>query len=375
MVFPLPGNLEVLVGKGKMTNLQATKSLACVTLTEDYTDFKDVDLVIESVIEDAALKQNIFRDLESACPPHCILASNTSSIDIQNLGGNISHPERVVGAHFFGPAHIMQLFEIVRTEWTSAQIIADLLAFAKTLQKVPLVVKSSLGFAANRIYIPYILTSFFLVDIGLDPYHIDAVIKEFGMPMGPFRVTDLTGIKTLQLVSQLWHEKYPGRFHQSALIDLLVKDNRLGNVTRSGFYNYKESGEDLRAFELKEYIKKSQGLAELVGVGKHTLHIEDEQIIKMIFFPVINEACRILEEDIVTQPSALDIASILGMGFPAYRGGIIFWADNLGLSYILTQLKQWSKLYGNVYKPSLILERLVASKIPLGQFSLNSSRL
>lgn len=228
MVFPLPGNLEVLVGKGKMTNLQATKSLACVTLTEDYTDFKDVDLVIESVIEDAALKQNIFRDLESACPPHCILASNTSSIDIQNLGGNISHPERVVGAHFFGPAHIMQLFEIVRTEWTSAQIIADLLAFAKTLQKVPLVVKSSLGFAANRIYIPYILTSFFLVDIGLDPYHIDAVIKEFGMPMGPFRVTDLTGIKTLQLVSQLWHEKYPGRFHQSALIDLLVKDNRLG---------------------------------------------------------------------------------------------------------------------------------------------------
>lgn len=131
----------------------------------------------------------------------------------------------------------------------------------------------------------------------------------------------------------------------------------------------------MRAFELKEYIKKSQGLAELVGVGKHTLHIEDEQIIKMIFFPVINEACRILEEDIVTQPSALDIASILGMGFPAYRGGIIFWADNLGLSYILTQLKQWSKLYGNVYKPSLILERLVASKIPLGQFSLNSSRL
>lgn len=371
----IKGNLESHVKKGKMTKLQAVKSLALVRITEDYSDFGSVDLVIESVIEDVSLKRQIFHELESACSTDCILASNTSAIDIGIIGENISHPERIVGAHFFSPAHLMQLFEIVRTDQTSLQTVVDMLAFVKTLKKIPLVVKSSLGFAVNRLFVPYIMTATFLVDLGLDPYRIDAVVKDFGMPMGPFRVADFTGIKTFHLVSRLFHESSPKHFHKSPLIELLIEDNRLGNATNRGFYDYTDSGEEVKASELNEYVEKSRQLAQVKGAQDHIQTVSDAEIVEMVFFLVINEACRILEDNVVTELASLDIASVLGMGFPPYRGGIIFWADGLGTVYILDRLKQWWLLYGDVYKPSSLLETLAACNSPLGQFSIKTSKL
>ncbi|KAI5069874.1 hypothetical protein GOP47_0016175 [Adiantum capillus-veneris] len=180
-------NLEGLVKKGKMTELQARDALALVKTTESYKGFESLDLVVESVHEDLPLKQRIFHELESVCSINCILASNTSALKIAAIGAKLSFQDRMAGTHFFSPPHVMQLLEIVHADQTSAQTVMDLLSLAKTLNKVPLIVKDVPGFAANRLFVPYLMFSTFLVDLGLDPYHIDAVIKDFGMPMGPFR--------------------------------------------------------------------------------------------------------------------------------------------------------------------------------------------
>eukprot|EP00250_Pteridium_aquilinum_P020505 c24837_g1_i1 orf=425-2593(-) len=368
-------NLAGLVRKGKLTELQAKDSLALVRTTENYCDFGSLNLVVESVYEDTSLKQRIFHELESVCSANCILASNTSSIDINTIGANISHPDRIVGAHFFSPAHVMQLFEIVQADHTSSQTVVDLLALAKKLKKIPLVVKSVHGFAANRLFVPYLMIATFLVDLGLDPYRIDEVVKEFGMPMGPFRVADLTGIKTFHLVSQGFFERSPDNFHKSPLIALLLKDNRQGKATKRGFYDYRDVGGGAKTPELRDYVEKSRQIAHVKGAHTNIQNISDAEIVEMIFLAVANEACKIMEDNVVTAPAALDLASVFGMGFPSYRGGIIFWADGLGPVYIFDQLKQWWRRYGDVYKPSSLLEECAAANRPLGRVSISPSKL
>jgi len=349
--------------------------MALVKGVLDYEDFYNVDIVIEAVTENIPLKQKIFYELEQVCPSHCILATNTSSIDLEIIGANIKSQDRLIGAHFFSPAHVMRLLEIVRANKTSLQTIVDLLGLSKSLKKVPVVVKSSPGFAVNRVFFPYGMGAHFLADLGVDPYRIDAVIKSFGMPMGPFRMADLGGFQTGILVGKIWLQAYPDRVYASPLMTLLYNDKRLGESNGKGYYNYHGSRKEHPAPELNQYLDRSRSLAGLSPSHK-IAGITDQEITEMIFFPVINEACRVLEEKVVISSSDLDIASVLGMAFPAYRGGIAFWGDHIGAEYIFSKLLKWANMYGNFFKPSEALEKCATQKIRLAQLPLQgASRL
>ncbi|CAK9203542.1 unnamed protein product [Sphagnum troendelagicum] len=362
-------NLKGRVAKGGMTQAKLQKTLGLVKGILDYEDFNDVDIVIEAAVEDISLKQRIFADLEKYCKPTCLLASNTSTIDIGVIGANTKSQDRIIGAHFFSPAHVMPLLEIVRAEQTSSQAIQDLIGLAKVIRKVPIVVQSCVGFAVNRIFFPYFQAAGLLVDLGLHPYRIDAIIKDFGMPMGPFRqflLADLSGIQIASATSKMYKEAYPERVYLSALSDLLLKDNRLGEKTQKGYYIYKGSRKEQPAPELEGYLAESRRIAGFIPDGK-AITLTDEEIVEMIFYPVVNEASRALEENVVVRSSDLDIASVLGMGFPAYRGGVVFWGDSVGLEHIYSKLNQWSSQYGPFFKPSGPLQRAVHGKYQLAQ--------
>lgn len=369
----IEANLKARLARGASNNEKVQKVLGLVKGTLDYADFSNVDMVIEAVIESVPLKQQIFVDLEKYCKPTCLLASNTSTIDLGVIGKNTKSQDRIIGAHFFSPAHVMPLLEIVRTHDTSKQAIQDMLALAKTIKKVPVVVRSCVGFAVNRVFFRYFQAGHLLVHLGLHPYRVDAVIKAFGMPMGPFRLGDLAGIHIGQATSGIYNEAFGDRAHRSNLNDLLLKDNRYGERTEKGYYNYpKGSRGEQPAPELESYLVKTRQAARLVPDGK-VVDISDEEIVEMIFFGVVDEAARVLDEDVVVRSADLDIASVLGMGFPAYRGGVVFWGDSVGVEHIYSKLKHWSTLYGPLYTPSAALEKAAHGKYSLSQIKEKGS--
>lgn len=357
-------NLQSRVKKGTMTQEKLEKTLSLLTGVLDYESFKGVDMVIEAVIENVSLKQQIFADLEKFCPPHCVLATNTSTIDLNLIGDKIKSQDRIVGAHFFSPAHIMPLLEIVRTHKTSPQVVVDLLDVGKKIRKTPVVVGNCTGFAVNRMFFPYTQSAHLLVDRGLDVYKIDRAITKFGMPMGPFRLADLVGFGVALATGSQYLQSFPERCYKSMLIPIMVDDKRAGEASRKGFYIYDGKRKASPDPEIKKYIEKSRSMAGSAP-DPEIMKLSDKDIVEMIFFPVVNEATRVLDEGIAVKSSDLDIASIMGMGFPAYRGGVVFWADSLGAKYIHSRLEAWTKKYGNFFKPSAYLAERAAKGLSL----------
>ncbi|KAI6693028.1 hypothetical protein NL676_020738 [Syzygium grande] len=358
-------NLQSRVKKGNMTQEKFEKTMSLLKGVLDYESFKDVDMVIEAVIENVSLKQQIFADLDRNCPPHCILATNTSTIDLNLIGEKTRSRHRIIGAHFFSPAHVMPLLEIVRTQHTSPQVIVDLLDVGKKIKKTPVVVGNCTGFAVNRMFFPYTMAAMLLVEHGADLYQIDRVITKFGMPMGPFRLADLVGFGVAIATGAQFIQNFPERTYKSMLIPLLQEDKRLGEATRKGFYLYDDRRKASPDPELKKYVEKARSIAG-VSIDPKLVKLPEKDIVEMTFFPVVNEACRVLDEGIAVKAADLDIASVMGMGFPPYRGGIIFWADSLGSKYIYSRLEEWSKLYGGFFKPCAYLANRAAKGIPLG---------
>ncbi|XVF66199.1 hypothetical protein PTKIN_Ptkin10aG0016400 [Pterospermum kingtungense] len=368
-------NLQSRVKKGKMTQEKFEKTISLLKGVLDYERFRDVDMVIEAAIEDVSLKQQIFADLEKYCPPHCILASNTSTIDLNLIGEKTKSQDRIVGAHFFSPAHIMPLLEIVRTKQTSPRIIVDLLDVGKKIKKTPIIVGNCTGFAVNRMFFPYTQAGLFLVEHGSDVYQIDQVITKFGMPVGPFRLADLVGFGVAIATGMQLVENFPERTYKSMLIPIMQEDNRAGETTGKGFYLYDNKRKANPDPELNKYIEKSRSISG-VAVDPKFVKLSEEEIVEMIFFPVVNEACRVLAEGIAVKAADLDIAAVMGMGFPPYRGGIMFWADSLGSKYIYSRLDKWSKMYGEFFKPCAFLAERAANGTPLSApMELAKSRL
>eukprot|EP00252_Welwitschia_mirabilis_P021449 TRINITY_DN550_c0_g1_i1.p1 TRINITY_DN550_c0_g1~~TRINITY_DN550_c0_g1_i1.p1 ORF type:complete len:727 (+),score=141.43 TRINITY_DN550_c0_g1_i1:283-2463(+) len=371
----IKANLQSQVKKGKMSEEKYEKIISLVQGAVDNEDFGDVDMVIEAVIENVSLKQQIFADLEKICPPHCVLATNTSTIDLNLIGQKTKSQDRVVGAHFFSPAHIMPLLEIVRTQKTSPQVIVDLMDVGKKIKKTPIVVGNCTGFAVNRMFFPYTQSALFLSDLGLDVYQIDKSVTKFGMPMGPFRLADLVGFEVAVATGMQYLENFPDRVYKSMLIPMMLEDGRAGEKTSKGFYLYDSRRKASPDPDIKKYIEKSREMAGLISKTQ-PLRFADKDIVEMIFFPVVNEACRVLDEGIAVQASDLDIASVMGMGFPPYRGGIMFWADSLGSSYIYSRLKSWAETYGGFFKPSAFLEERAKDNSKLSaRKSYTNSRL
>ncbi|CAN0855722.1 Glyoxysomal fatty acid beta-oxidation multifunctional protein MFP-a [Linum grandiflorum] len=357
-------NLQSRVKKGKMTQEKFEKTLSLLKGSLDYESFRDVDMVIEAVIENVSLKQQIFADLEKYCPPHCILSSNTSTIDLNLVGSKTRSHDRIIGAHFFSPAHIMPLLEIVRTNKTSPQVIVDLLEVGKKIRKTPVVVGNCTGFAVNRMFFPYTQAALLLVEHGTDLYLIDKAIKNFGMPMGPFRLVDLVGFGVGVATAMQFIENFPERTYKSMLIPIMQEDKRAGETTRKGFYLYDDKRKARPDPEIKKYIEKSRSISG-VSIDPKMAKLSEKDIIEMIFFPVVNEACRVFAEGIAVKAADLDISSVMGMGFPPYRGGIMFWADSLGSKYINSRLEEWSKTFGGFFKPCAFLAERAARDAPL----------
>ncbi|KAJ1407666.1 hypothetical protein SESBI_24140 [Sesbania bispinosa] len=357
-------NLQSRVRKGKMTQEKFEKTISLLEGTLDYESFKDVDMVIEAVIENVSLKQQIFADLEKYCHPHCILASNTSTIDLNLIGERTKCQDRIVGAHFFSPAHVMPLLEIVRTKHTSSQIIVDLLDIGRKIKKTPVVVGNCTGFAVNRMFFPYTQAAILLVEHGADVYQIDKAMTKFGMPMGPFRLVDLVGFGVGVATAMQFIENFPERTYKSMLVPLMQEDERAGETTRKGFYLYDDKRKASPDPELKNYIEKARSISG-VSVDPKLVKLAEKDIIEMILFPVVNEACRVLDEGIAVKAADLDVSAVMGMGFPPYRGGIMFWADSLGSKYVYSRLGEWSKLYGEFFKPCAYLAARAAKGIPL----------
>ncbi|GFZ09008.1 multifunctional protein 2 [Actinidia rufa] len=361
-------NLQSRVKKGKMTQEKLEKTLSLLKGALDYESFRDVDMVIEAVIENVSLKQQIFADLEKYCPPHCILASNTSTIDLNLIGEKTKSQDRIIGAHFFSPAHVMPLLEIVRTEKTSPQVIVDLLDVGKKIKKTPVVVGNCTGFAVNRMFFPYTQAALLLVERGADVYQIDKAITKFGMPMGPFWYTnilcDLVGFGVAIATGSQYVQNFPERTYKSMLIPLMQEDKRAGESTRKGFYVYNDKRKANPDPEIKKYIRKAREISG-VNVDPKMMKLSDKDIVEMLFLPVVNEACRVFAEGIAVKAADLDIAAVMGMGYPPYRGGIMFWADSLGSKYIYSRLEEWSKTNGGFFKPCSYLAERAAKGAPL----------
>mmetsp|Transcript_20088 Transcript_20088/g.50614 ORF Transcript_20088/g.50614 Transcript_20088/m.50614 type:complete len:723 (+) Transcript_20088:227-2395(+) len=377
----IKSNVMSAVKKGRMKEQQAHFVLGLVKGTLDYSDFKRADMVIEAALEDIPLKQKIFADLEAACRPDCILASNTSTIDISLIGQKTRAADRLVGAHFFSPAHIMPLLEIVRTERTSSQVILDTLQFGAAIRKIPVVVGNCTGFAVNRCFFPYSMAACMLSDLGLDIYKVDKIIKgDFGMPMGPFSLSDLVGADIGVHVGANFIHSYPERVYQSTLYPSMVEKKRLGQKTGSGFYKYDEKRKATPDPDgVMPFLLQSRQAAKLQPVGGQLPNMTPQDIIEFIFFPVVNEGCRIIAEGYVDKPSDLDISVVFGMGFPAYRGGPIKWADLVGPSRVCERLDAFAQLlpqHAGFFKPCEYLRQCASSGTPLSKgLSGSSARL
>ncbi|KAI3432440.1 hypothetical protein D9Q98_003993 [Chlorella vulgaris] len=357
----IQSNLTSRVKKGRMTESAAKAAMSLVQGALDYTGFGNVDMVVEAAIEDVKIKQEIFAELERCCRKDAILSTNTSTINIELVGAKTTCPDRILGAHFFSPAHIMPLLEIVRTNATSKQVILDTLELSTKIKKTPVVVGNCTGFAVNRVFFPYTQAACMLVDMGLDPYRIDKIVAGFGMPMGPFRLSDLVGADVGLHVGKNIIDSFPERSYPARIIQLLNEHKRLGEKSGRGFYKYDARRRAAPDADLVPLVQQSRKDAGLYKESSPPPKMSDQDIAEFIFFPVVNEGCRVIDEGIVEKAADLDVAMVMGMGFPAFRGGLIFWADLVGADYICKRLSGWAQQFSGsplagFFKPCAYLE-------------------
>ena len=347
-------NYASTVAKGRLGAEDAEARLALIEPTLTFERVSNADIVIEAVFEDMALKKEIFTRLDGVCGPEAILATNTSSLDVNEIASVTSRPERVLGTHFFSPANVMQLLEIVRAERTAPETLATTLAFSRKLGKVGVVVGVCDSFAANRMLYPYVRQAQFLIEEGAFPEQVDRVIYEFGFPMGPFGLGDLAGLDVGWRVRQHREPMRPKDLRYSAIADSLYEMGRYGQKTRGGWYRYEEgSRTPIPDAEVADLIVST---SEALGIERR--EISDEEILERCMYPLINEGARILEEGIAQRASDLDLVWMHGFGFPRYRGGPMFYADSLGLDHVFDAMQGFFEVHHDWLEPAPLLEQL-----------------
>ena len=323
-------NYDVTMSKGKMTAEQVEKTMALITPTTTYDGFDQVDIVVEAVFENMDLKKTTFAELAKVTRPDCVLASNSSTLDIDEFARASGRPAQVVGHHFFSPANVMKLLEIVRGRETSKEVIATSLKLAKKLGKVGVVVGNCFGFVANRMLAYYMREAYLLLEEGASVEQIDRVLTEFGLPVGPFGMQDIAGIdvgaRIRQYLASIGKSRAEGP--QSAVPDRLFEMGRYGQKTGAGWYKYDAPGSRNRTpdpliDQLAEEEAKKRGIARRP--------IADEEIVARITTALANEGARVLEEGYATRAGDIDIIYFYGFGFPRHRGGPMFYADTVGL--------------------------------------------
>jgi len=347
------------VKKGRMSEAQFEKTMQLFVPTTDYKDLADADLVIEAVFENMAVKKEIFQRLDKVCKPGAILASNTSYLDLDEIARAISRPADVVGMHFFSPANIMRLLEVVRGSATAPDVIATVMKVARSIGKVAVVSGVCYGFIGNRMLEGYIRESGLMLLEGAKPEQIDRVLYEFGMPMGPIAMGDLAG---MDIGARIREERrrngtLPADERFGLVADKLVAMGRCGQKTGAGVYRYEPgSRAPIPDPEVQALI-----IAEAVRLGIKQRPFSDEEILTRCIYPLINTGAKILEEGIAQRASDIDVVWINGYGFPPYRGGPMHYADRVGLANIYQKICHYRDTLGNEFgywEPAPLLEKL-----------------
>ena len=350
--------------KGRITEAQMNAYVGRIRFGASLEDAAGAELIIEAVFEDMAVKQDVLRALDAVAGPETILASNTSTLDIDALAAVTSRPESVVGMHFFSPANVMKLLEIVRGAKTSPQTLGRAIAIAKQLQKIPVVSGNCDGFIGNRMLYTYRREAEYLLEEGASPQQIDAAIKAFGMAMGPFAMSDLAGLDIGWRIRQRRNAERPPEGRYSRIADTLCEMGRFGQKTRAGYYRYEEgSRTPVPDPVVDEVIAQASAAA---GIERRA--IGDDEIVKRCLYPLINEGARIVEEGIASRPGDVDVVYAHGYGFPHWRGGPMRWADSLGLRTVYDAIAGFERTFGEVWKPSPLLRELAETDGTFGDY-------
>ncbi|MBI1820932.1 MAG: hypothetical protein HY036_06705 [Nitrospirae bacterium] len=339
------------VEKGKMTAGEMDQKMALASGSTTYDDFSDVDIVIEAIYEDAGVKQKLFQELEGICPAGTIFATNTSSLSISAIASAVKKQDKVIGMHFFNPAHVMKLVEVIPGLGTSTETIDDVVALSESLRKIPIKVQECPGFLVNRLLMPYLNEAAIALRESTQPLQVmkevDEMVLKIGMPMGPFTLSDMIGIDISEKVSHILYEAYGPRMFPAPLIHELVKAKRFGQKNGVGFYSM-DPGKDK---ELERIIKNEQNQH---GIKPTPVSVE------RFIYPMINEAVFALQEGISTA-SDIDVAMLAGVGFPQDKGGPLHYADQIGIDVVLSKLEELAQSLGPRFWPAYMLKKMVGA--------------
>ena len=362
---------ESMVKRGRITAEAKAQRMALITGSLDYADLKDADVVIEAVFEDMALKKDIFARLDKVAKPGAVLASNTSTLDIDEIARATSRPGDVIGMHFFSPANVMPLLEVVRTASTSAETIRTVMDLAKPLRKTPVLARVCYGFIGNRMMEGYAREAERMVLEGANPRAVDSALEQWGMAMGILAVFDMAGVDIGVNVHKANAERFPPdpAYYQADFA--LVEAGRLGQKNGKGYYRY-EAG-DRKRYDDPEAIAILKARAEKLGVPprEHTA----QEIVERCLYPLLNEGIRILEEGVAIRAGDIDVVWTAGYGFPRYRGGPMFYADTIGLKTLLAGMLKYREIFGPMHwEPAKLLVDLVEKGQSLADWQRTQKR-
>ncbi len=332
-----------------ITKNQVEFKLNKLSYTDKYDGMQNIDLALEAIIEDERAKKDTFTELEKVLDKNSIIATNTSSISIEKLSSELKNKKNFVGVHFFNPVNMMPLVEVIPSSHTSKKSINRVLEMLVSCGKTPIVVGDCAGFIVNRILLPYLNEAAYILEEGSSIEQIDKALKDFGMPMGPFILADTVGIDIGYKVTKILNEAYGERMAMAPILDRVYNDLKLlGVKSKKGFYIHKSDSK-----KINEEVTKPYNLNR---------EFSEKQIVQRSIYIMINEASRCLEEGIVNSADVINFALITGTGFPPYKGGILNYANDVGLENVLTHLKDFHARYGIRFKPSKLLEALVENK-------------
>jgi 3-hydroxyacyl-CoA dehydrogenase len=330
-------NYEKSMKKGKLTPAQVEERMALVTPTLAYESFRDVDLVIEAVFENMEVKETVFRTLDEVCKPGAILASNTSYLNLDRIAAFTKRPQDVIGLHFFSPANVMRLLEIVRGAKTAPDVLATSMALAKKIKKIAVVSGVCDGFIGNRMLARYGAAANGLINAGALPQQIDGALQKFGLAMGPFRMGDLAGLD-IGWATRKRKAAEAGVEMKPVVADKLCEAGRFGQKTGAGWYRYEAGKRD----PIPDPAVEALIVQYRNDAGIAPRKVGDEEVIERCIFALVNEGARILDEGIAARASDIDIVYLNGYGFPLHRGGPMLYADIVGLPNVVRALRRFA---------------------------------
>jgi len=346
-------NYETSVKRGSLAQDEMERRFARITPVLDYADLATADVAIEAIFEEMAPKQAVFRQLDAVMKPGALLLSNTSALNIDEIASVTKRPDVVAGAHFFSPANVMKLLEVVKGAATSAATMNTVMAMGRAIGKLSVGCGNCDGFLANRSRAPFGMEMVILLEEGALPQQIDKVMVEFGYPMGPVAVGDLAGLD-IGWAARKRRAAADPNYRKQPIADRLCELGRFGQKTGAGWYRYEKG--DRTPHPDPEVTAIIEQVSAEMGITRR--EISDEEILHRLLFASINEACKILEEGIAYRASDVDVMWLHGFGFPRYRGGLMFWADQIGVKSVYEQIQRWHQLYGARWAPSALLRQL-----------------